>query len=883
MPPHLFRAAFVAALVLAPAAPAAAQFTWDGGGTSNGWVDPLNWAGNVVPPSSPATAIVLVGTTQTTTVQDIAPTFQLNSLAMDANSATGGFVVNPSNGSRLQFAGAAPTITYTGAGSGVSSALVLNTDLDFGAASVGIAINGLSGTGTFYEVIVGGRLAGTGTITRSNTGSLATDLLLRGANGTFSGTFDNGGGGGGITILGAVNVFGRGVALSTGSSALAGVNTSVSGASGQQPTAAAFNQQFGSLTGTGQLTFGNATAGSTVLVGFNQTLTTDATTFAGQLNASTVTGGGPVAHFGKVGAGTLTLTASSSGLTGQFSVRDGTVVLSGSGNLGSASTTPPAGGLPIAVAAGAELRAVTGTSTNGRLQNNAAVTLSGGTLRLDASGVTAAGGVSEVVGVLSAAAGQSTVAIATNAGGTSGARFSFASLAAPGAGATLFFQANNLGVAASTTANTGAANVAFTTAPTALLGVNAGGTATFGPTARNLLIFPFAVASAAAGGAPATFVTYDATITTAGSVRRLEDANYALDFGVSAENVSLATAGAANDTTANALRLTTGGSVAVGGGGLVLTSGAFLNAGGGNVTGTGAVTFGAPATGTAFLTATGAATFSAPVAAANVSKNGAGPLTLGAVNLSAASGPRTVAVNAGTLALTAAVAPGDLSATNTLTYQVSRGATLDVPAGLAVGANTVLTGNGTVAGTTTVTAGGVIAPAGLPGPGTLTVGNLALAGGSTLRVALSSGLTDVTFDSPYTAGQVAVTGALDLTGASAGTPITIAPVSLGLNNAAGPVYDLVAGESYTWRVVRTGANGITGFDPAKFVIDASAFANTGGTFGVTASTDSLFVTYAVPIPEPATVLGLAALGLAGVRGVRRRRAAARRGDTPSPV
>ncbi len=875
MPTSLLRAACVAVLVLGTVARCPAQtYTWDGGGTSNNWNDAINWAGNASPLSSPSNAIVLDGTTRTTTVQNAAATFQLNSLAMNANTATNGFVVNPFNGSQLQFVGATPAIAYTGGGNTIAAALVVNTDIDFGTSTATLAINGSSGTGTFYEMIIGGRLSGTGTITRTNSAGLPSDLVLAGVGGAFAGTFDNGGGGGGITVLAGANVFGRAATLNTGTFLLGVVNTSVSGASTQAGfnTPAAYNQQFGTLVGTGMLQLGNATAGSTVLVGFNQTLSTDAMTFAGQLNAPTVTGGGPVAHFAKVGAGTLTLTALSSGFTGQFSVRDGSVVLSGSGNLGSTAASPTTA-LSVTVAAGGELRTVTGTSSNGRLQNNAAVALNGGTLRLDASGFTASGGYSDDIGALTVGPGQSTVRVDPSA--TRAALFNFASLAYGGTAGTVLFQANNLGT---TTLAAGAnvGNVAFATAPTTLL---VGGTSTYAAGTTDLSILPFAFAAVSGTGAPATLVTYDSVNA---SVRGLADTNYSAAFSTATDNVSLsAAASLAAPATANSLRTTGTGAytLALGANPLTLTAGALLdtNTGGTTVTGTGAgiLTFGAGGSSTAYVTTTNVLNLQAPVSAANFAKSGAGVVNVS--GMVALGGNATVAVNAGTLALQPG--GGFAAAGGPLTYQVARGATLDVKLNpLTLAAGQILRGNGAVSGPLTFAAGSTLDPNSLFGPGTLTVGAVTLNGGSTLRIAVSSGVTEPNKDSLYTASKVFSTGTLDMSGASAANRVTLAVVSLGANNAAGAVYDLVPGESYTWRVAEF-TGGITGFDPAKFAVDATNFSGAGA-FTVSVSNEatpqSLYLTYAAPVPEPSTVLGLAAFALAGVRAARHKLRAVKR-------
>lgn len=352
----------------------------------------------------------------------------------------------------------------------------------------------------------------------------------------------------------------------------------------------------------------------------------------------------------------------------------------------------------------------------------------------------------------------------------------------------------------------------------------------------------------------------------------------------------------AGATTANAVRITGGGSIGTGGNTLTITSGALLNDGGGDVTGGGPVNFGAGGGATAYVTTNGAVTFSAPIAAANLAKNGAGNLTLGgAVALATGAGNGTVAVNAGTLT----VGPG-AAFTNASTFQVSRGATLDVTtSGLSLAGGQTLTGAATVTGAVTVNAGGTVTPSALGGPdanraspGTLTVnGNVALNGGSSYVWFVSSALTDGdnataptagtlgNFKSPYTASLLTTSGVLDLTGASAGNRITIRITSLGLSHAGGPLYDLNGGaDTRTWVIAE--ARSITGFSADKFTLDTSAFSpgtGSAGAFGISQVGESLTIKF-TPVPEPGTIVGLSAAALA-LSSLARRLRCRQRGET----
>ena len=76
--PRSFVACLSVLTLLAPPAPA--QQSWTGGGTTGNWNDPANWSGGIAPISSTATVVVFAGANNLTTNQNIASTFDLNSL-----------------------------------------------------------------------------------------------------------------------------------------------------------------------------------------------------------------------------------------------------------------------------------------------------------------------------------------------------------------------------------------------------------------------------------------------------------------------------------------------------------------------------------------------------------------------------------------------------------------------------------------------------------------------------------------------------------------------------------------------------------------------------------------------------------------------------------
>lgn len=860
------------------------NYTWSGGAGSGSWAAAANW--DTLPVSGSGSRVILNGTTQTVTTQDFASPvpFVLNRIQMNAGAASG-FTVN---GGAIQLAGTSPALQTASSG----GSLVVNAAVDFAVAT---ALNLNTNYAAGPEMVLNGPLTtSAGAVNLTVNGGIGTGLVLGGANQSHAANLFFATGAQTIVSLGAVNTLTRATAINlTGAATNAFVRAATTTGTGPGFANAGFGQQIGSVHGvadsndgitSGYLQVG-ATGGvvSTVLAGFDNTNTSlSADQTSGNPAALNVFGAN--SHFGKVGTGTFTFggagtLGNAADGAGSVSVRDGTMLLQSPNAANGGLQNGANAQADVTVYAGATLRLDNGAVNNSnRLGNTATVVLNGGTLRLDGNATAAT---SEQMAGMTLSSGQSAVELNAAARGT---RFTLVNTIATSPTAAVHFRAANLGEAISTSTSAAANGFQFDTAANAtalLVGGDTSGTYSAGAT--NLGIVRFATTGAAAAD---TFVTYDAANQ---SLRRLADTNYAAALGTATDNVSLnAAATVLAATTANALRLTAGGSVLTTAP-LTLTSGALLNVGGGNVTGTSPLLFGPGGQSTAYVSATGAVTVSAPIVAANLSKNGAGNLTVGTVDLANATAPRTVAVNAGTLTLAGPVLPGALSPTNTLTYQVSRGATLTAASGLTLGANQVLQGGGTqttgasstatVVGNVTVGNGATIRPSSLGGsgpalasPGVLGVtGNVALQPGGTFEWYLNSLQGSNTVGGTtthYTQSLLNASGSLDLSALSTSNRFNVKVTTLTLSNAPGTVYDYDGG-TYS-RTIAT-FTGVTGtFDSNLFNVQYSPsdFGTSVLNLTVGMVGNNLVINF-TPVPEPGIVLLAAVAGAVGYRRIRR--------------
>jgi hypothetical protein len=119
------------------------------------------------------------------------------------------------------------------------------------------------------------------------------------------------------------------------------------------------------------------------------------------------------------------------------------------------------------------------------------------------------------------------------------------------------------------------------------------------------------------------------------------------------------------------------------------------------------------------------------------------------------------------------------------------------------------------------------------------------------------------------ASQLDVQGALSLVATSGLFTFELVTFD-GEGTEAGQAMSFNSGVAYTWTLA-TATGGITGFDPSRFTLDTSDFANglAGGSFSLSQSGNDLLLHF-TPVPEPSTY-ALLALGLGAVALAARRR------------
>ena len=248
---------------------------------------------------------------------------------------------------------------------------------------------------------------------------------------------------------------------------------------------------------------------------------------------------------------------------------------------------------------------------------------------------------------------------------------------------------------------------------------------------------------------------------------------------------------------------------------------------------------------------------------------------------SVSTGSLTVGSN-GTVTISGGPTPGSLTATTTT---INAGGTVvnngTLTSNVSIQSGGLYQGSGTLNGNLTVGAGGTVSPGNSPGVLSQT-GTQTWEGGGNY----SWQLANASDTSPAKAGiyfdQIQIAGALTIT-ADGGNPFTVKLSTLSGPNTPGQAPGFSGNSSYTWTLV-TASGGITGFGSSNVVLDQSGFQNdlNGGTFSLSQVGNSLNLNFTpAPVPEPATVLALGAVGLGCVQFVRRR--VRRAGVTAGPA
>jgi hypothetical protein len=216
---------------------------------------------------------------------------------------------------------------------------------------------------------------------------------------------------------------------------------------------------------------------------------------------------------------------------------------------------------------------------------------------------------------------------------------------------------------------------------------------------------------------------------------------------------------------------------------------------------------------------------------------------------------------------------GNASA-STAPFTVSAGTLLAGGTGTGTGAITVngtgtLRGTGTATGATTVSTGGKIGG----GDPTTPLGTLTSTANVTIGV---NGSLRTVANNLSQSSQVSLTGATNILNLNAGTGNTF-----GIEIISDTANPLVFGTPYTITLasVATAGNiqlngasqaGGSNIAPANYVLSSPTFTSFNAvSLDVDGFGTSLILQF-TPVPEPATVLGLAALGLAGAGALRRR-------------
>jgi T5SS/PEP-CTERM-associated repeat protein/autotransporter-associated beta strand protein len=764
-----FTACLVAILASALSASSSfGQFTWSNTSPAGGnWSAASNWGGTGPTAGGSATTTLTFGAAATQTVtytatNDFTGTFLLNSLTV--NNTSGTVTVA---GNALNFTGAAPAITVSGAGN-----LIISNPLT------------LSSTDATPNVTIGG--GGGGDVTLSGAITGGTNNIIK----TTSGKLTLSGGG----TLNQISVQNGSLFITVGTLALT------------QPTDAnnvPAGLQLGSATG--QTVSATISGGATV----NVTDNVYVGDIAGSTGTLTVTGAGTVLNLqggtsnrlaiGNFGNGTLNITSGGVINTQRlFTPRQAgstsTITIDGAGSILHITTQ-------LAVASNG-----TGNMT---IQN-------GGQLNIDAAagfsmGINAPGaGTLTVTGTGSAINAASAFTMGAVATGSTSTLALVVQNGGTYTGGNSIFAAPNPGPTANITV-TGTGSTLTTTGYFVLSGTAAAGATTPGTVGGTSTL------TVGSGGS--------VTATTTGA------------------NLSIYAGGTVNINTGGTLSVTSiADGVSGSTGNVNVASGTILNITDGNYLNQASTSVGA--------------TYSGVIAGAGgVVKSGPGTQTLAGANTY--SGGTTV--TGGTLTITNAGALG------TGSIAVGTGATLNATGlTLSVPANAMLSGAGTVTATTVSAGPKAIVRGGAPGTtGTLSItGNVTATGGAAGNGAEH---TQVSVDNS-TASLIAVTGQVNFVSPSGGDPFVFDIRSLSLTPNVSVTRTVVTATGGFFRngtgPIPAGTNFTLGTD---YVLSSPDFASfTGVSLGVTGTGSTLVLTF-TPVPEPATVLGLAAVAGVVVR------------------
>ncbi len=668
--------------------------------------------------------------------------------------------------------------TYTGATTVSAGTLTLNGGTALANTSAVTVSAGATLNLGASETI--GSLAGAGNVT------LSTFTLTAGGDGTsttFSGVASGTGGltkaGNGTLTLSGANTYTGATTATAGSLALNGgsalANTSALTVDAAAVLFLGASETIGSLAGAGSLSIG----AFTLTTGGDNT----STTFSGGIGGS----GGVT----KTGTGTLTLSGTTNNFSGPTTVSAGTLALSGGSALDDTSAVTVAAGATLDVGANETIGSLAGagnvtlganTLTAGG--DNSSTTFSGiaagtGGLTKAGSGTLTLSGANTYTGLTTVSAGTLTLAGNSAIADTAAVTVS--------GGATLALGADEI-IGSLAGAGNVTLGVNFLTAggdntSTTFSGV-IGGTGTLTKAGSGTLTL------SGANTYTGTTTVADGTLLLSGGAA-LDDANaVTVSFGailalvanetigslagngtVDLSTFTLTAGGDGTSTTFSGIAAGTGGLTKAGTGTLTLSganaytgattvSGGTLSITDDTNLGAGAVTLAAGTT----LAVTGATTIDNAIALTGAATidNAAAVTASGIVS---GTGPLTKA-GAGTLTL---------SGTNTYTgaTTVSAGTVL-VTGTIATSSGVQVSSGGTLGGTGTVPAvsvlgGGSIAPG--TSPGLLSTGNLAFTTGATFSAEVNGTTPGTDYD------QAAVTGTVDVTGATLTVTLGFTPVA----------------------------------------------------------------------------------------------------------